>query len=66
MSDKVTIDHKEFIRIHAENTQMRDLLKQAKTAIDHARRWRINADPDFQDEGMYRKVSEEITAKLKA
>lgn len=66
MSDKVTIDHKEFIRLHLEVTQLRDLLKRAKTTIDHARNWRTNSDPDFQDAGMYRKVSEEIAQKLDA
>ena len=64
MSDKVTINHKEFIKLHVEVTQLLDLLKRAKTTIDHARKWRVNADPDFQDNGMYRKVSEEIAQKL--
>lgn len=66
MNDRVTVSHKEWIRINAEIHEVKMLLKRAKTAIDHARKWRINSDPDFQDAGIYRKVSEEIAQKLEA
>lgn len=65
MEDRVTISHKEWIRINAEIHEIKMLLKKAKTTIDHARKWRINADPDFEDNGMYSKVSKEIEDALK-
>ena len=64
MSDKVTVDYERWTRINAEVQDMKALLKQAKTAIDHARKWRINSDPDFNDTGIYRKISDEIAQKL--
>ena len=65
MSDLVRISHKEWIRLNAEVHELKMLLKRAKTTIDHARKWRINADPDFGDNGIYRKVSTEIEEALK-
>ena len=64
MKNQVTVSHKEGIRLNAESRELKMLLKRAKTTIDHARKWRINTDSDFQDDGMYRKVSEEIEQKL--
>lgn len=64
MSNRVTIDHKTYISMNQEIRDMRVLLIKAKTAIDHARKWRLNADPDFQDAGMYRMVSDEIQKAL--
>jgi len=65
MEDRVTVSHKEWIRINAEVHELKMLLKRAKTTIDHARKWRTNADPDFEDKGIYRKVSNEIEEALK-
>lgn len=65
MSDLVRVSHKEWIRINAEVHELKTLLRRAKTTIDHARKWIINADPDFEDNGTYRKVSNEIEEVLK-
>lgn len=65
MEDRVTISHKEWIRLNAEVQELKMLLKRAKTTIDHARKWRINVDPDFEDNGTYRKISNEIEEVLK-
>jgi hypothetical protein len=65
MEDRVTVSHKEWIRINAEVHELKMLLKRAKTTIDHARKWRTNVDPDFEDKGIYRKVSNEIEEALK-
>ena len=63
--DRVTVPHKAWIELNAKINEAEILLRKAKTAIDHARKWRINADPDFEDNGMYRKISNEIEAALK-
>lgn len=65
MEDRVTVSHKEWIRINAEVHEIKMLLRRAKTIIDHARIWRTNADPDFEDNGMYRKISQQIEEALK-
>lgn len=41
-----------------------DLLGRAKTAIDHARKYMINLRVGFEDNGMYKKISEEIATVL--
>lgn len=43
-----------------------EALQRAHTCIKHARNWRKNTDPDYTDNGIYRKVSEEIDALLHA
>ena len=63
--DRVTVSHKGWIELNAKIQEANTPLKKAKSAIDHARKWRVNADPEFEDNGMYRKISNEIEAALK-
>ncbi len=43
---------------------MKKLLIRAKGAIDHARKWRTNVDPNFEDNGIYALVSQELGEKI--
>jgi len=63
--DRITVSRKGWIELNAKIQEANTLLKKAKAAIDHARKWRVNADPEFEDNGMYRKISNEIEAALK-
>lgn len=44
--------------------ELKELLVQAKSCIDHARKWIKNMHPEFKDEGIYKKISEDIKKKL--
>ncbi len=65
MSDRVTIDHNAHIAMSNQIHELKALLRKAKNTIDHARKWRKNTDPDYNDSGTYRLVSEEIDKALK-
>lgn len=43
-----------------EREEVIKLLNKAKNALNHSRQWIKNLKPDFQDNGIYSQISEEI------
>lgn len=58
------VERKDYDGIEKEQ-EIIQLLKEAKTCINHSRQWIRNLKPDFQDDGMYKLIVEKIEKFLK-